>query len=151
MAIENEPELEQAIIEHVADAVIFADTAGVIRVWNPASSSVFGFTADDAIGQSLDLIVPEHLREAHWTGFHRAIETGVTRLDGHAIITRALHKSGKRLYVDMSFAVVRMSAGDIAGSVAVARDVTQRYGEEKARQQRVGHGENRDRSAETDR
>ena len=132
MANELEHELTRAIIEQSADALIFADTEGVMRIWNAAATALFGFTADEAVGGSLDLIIPEHLRPAHWSGFRRSIETGVTRLDGRPTIPRALHKSGKRLYVEMSFAVVR-GPDAVAGSVAIARDVTARYEEERAR------------------
>ena len=128
-----EHELARAIIEQSADAVIFADTAGVTRVWNAAATAIFGFTADETVGHSLDVIIPERLRPAHWSGFRRAIETGITRLDGRATITRAIHKSGKRLYVEMSFAVVRGTDGTVVGSVAIARDATARYEAERAR------------------
>ena len=132
MATEPEHELARAIIEHSADAVIFADAEGVTRVWNAAATALFGFAADEVVGQSLDVIIPERLRQAHWSGFQRAIETGLTRLDGRATITRAIHKSGKRLYVEMSFAVVRGPAGDVVGSVAIARDATARYEAQRA-------------------
>ena len=135
-----EPERERAtlIIEQAADALIFADVQGVIRVWNAAAAAVFGFEAEEALGQNLDLIIPENLRGAHWAGFHQAVESGVTRLGGRAALTRALHKSGKRLYVDLSFAVVRDASGTLIGSVAMARDATVRHEEEKARRQRPG-------------
>jgi len=122
-------------VECAADAVIFADAQGAIRVWNAAATQLFGFAAADAIGQSLDLIIPEHLRQAHWTGFRRAIASGTTRLAGRATITRAVHATGKRLYVEMSFAIVRGASGEVVGSVAIARDATARYEEERARRQ----------------
>jgi PAS domain S-box-containing protein len=133
--MEQDSKLAQAILEQAADAVIFADRGGVIRLWNRAATALFGFTGEEALGTSLDLIIPEHLRPAHWAGFRRAIESGTTRLGGRPTLTRALHKSGKRLYVDMSFALVRDPGGRIAGSVAIARDATARYEEEKARRQ----------------
>jgi PAS domain S-box-containing protein len=114
----------RAIVESIADALVYADAQGVIRGWNAAATQLFGFTADEAIGQSLDLIIPERLRAAHWAGFERAMQTGALRLAGRATLTRGLHKSGRRLYVEMSFAVVRAESGAILGSVAVARDVT---------------------------
>lgn len=135
--MEQNLELARAILDQVTDAVIFADREGVIRFWNRAAAALFGFTAEEVLGASLDLIVPEHLRRAHWAGFRRAIESGTTRLGGRATITRALHQSGKRLYVDMSFAVVRGPDGSVAGSVAIARDATARYEEEKARRQQA--------------
>src|SRR5207302_2037875 len=102
MILEQTPGLGPAIIEQAADAVIFADAEGKIRIWNAAAAELFGVPASEALGRSLDLIVPERLRAAHWAGFRRALESGETRLHGRATITRALHPSGKRLYVDMS-------------------------------------------------
>lgn len=134
MATEPQHELARAIVEQSADAVIFADAQGVTRIWNAAATALFGFTAGETIGQSLDVIIPERLREAHWAGFRRAVESGVTRLDGKPTITRALHKTGKRLYVEMSFAVVRGADGAVAGSVAIARDATARYQAQRAHQ-----------------
>jgi len=131
------------MIEQAADAIIFADVHGVIQVWNRAAALIFGFEATQALGQSLNLIIPEHLRAAHWAGFHRAIESGKTRLAGRATITRALCKSRQRLYVEMSFAVVRGSAGTIVGSVAVALDATVRFEEERSRRERSGESEQR--------
>lgn len=125
--------LAREIIEQAADAIIFADVNGVIQSWNRAATATFGFSGAEAVGQSLDIIIPTHLRSAHWAGFRRAMQSGKTRLAGRATTTRALHRNGQRLYVEMSFAVVRDAAG-IAGSVAVARDVTSRYENEKAGQ-----------------
>lgn len=72
-------QLAHAMIEQAADAIIFADVHGVIQVWNRAAVLTFGFEATEALGQSLDLIIPEHLRAAHWAGFHRAMESGKNR------------------------------------------------------------------------
>lgn len=127
--------LALAVLDQAADAVIFADVEGVIRIWNAAAARIFGFAAEEAIGRSLDLIVPEHLRQAHWNGFHRAMQSGATRLGGRPTMTRGLHGSGRRLYVEMSFAVVRTPLGTVAGSVSIARDATARYEDEKARRQ----------------
>jgi len=125
--------LARSIIQQAADALIFADVNGTIRIWNAAATALFGFSANEAIGRSLDLIVPERLRAAHWAGFRRAMQSGRTNLGGRATLTRAWHKSGTRLYVDMSFAVVRGPAGEVAGSVAMARDATARHQQDNAR------------------
>ena len=138
MTSEIQPELSRAMIEQAADAIIFADVHGVIQVWNRAAILTFGFEANEALGRSLDLIIPEHLRAAHWAGFQRAIASGKTQLAGRATTTRALCKSGQRLYVEMSFALVRGSAGTIVGSVAVARDATLRFEEERSRREQSG-------------
>ena len=101
--------------------------------WNPAASALFGHSAEEALGQSLDLIIPEHLRAAHWRGFEAAMTKGIMKLQGRPTLTRALHRNGRKLYVEMTFAIVRGSAtDDVLGSVAVARDVTDRVERERA-------------------
>ena len=92
---------------------------------------MFGHTFAEAHGQSLDLIIPEHLRAAHWRGFDAAMANGTTRLNGRPTLTRALHKSGRKLYVEMSFSLVADTDKTILGSVAIARDVTERVEQEK--------------------
>ena len=124
-----------AILDQSGDAIIFANNAGIVQIWNQAAVSLFGYSPKEAIGASMDLIIPEKLRAAHWTGFHRAMETGMTRLKGRPTVTRATHRSGARLYVEMTFAVVRADDGTVLGAVAVARDATERY--EQARAQRA--------------
>ena len=121
----------ELILEQMADALIYADRNGVIQRWNRAAESIFGFGADEAIGQSLDIIIPEHLRAAHWRGFDAAISSGATRLHGRPTVTRGLHKSGSKLYVEMSFALVADATTGVLGSVAVARDVTERISRER--------------------
>jgi len=124
--------LSEWIIEHTADALIYASRDGKIERWNQAASHLFGFAKDEALGQSLDIIIPEHLRGPHWKGFDAAIASGATRLGGHPTLTRAVRKDGQKLYVEMSFALVEDDAGKIVGSVAMARDVTERVEREKA-------------------
>lgn len=128
--------LAAAILESIADAVIHADRTGTIRQWNAGATEVFGFTAEEALGQSLDLIIPERLREAHWRGFDAAIERGATSGGREARLTRGTHKDPeRRLYLEMSFAVVSDDEGGVAGAVAVARDVTEKRLAERARSQ----------------
>ena len=121
----------ERIVADVADALIYADRDGIIRAWNPAAAALFGFGADEALGQSLDLIIPEHLREAHWRGYDRALARG--HCSREVRTTRGRHKDGRKLYVDMSFCVVTDGAGQTLGSAAMARDVTERYLAELAR------------------
>ena len=131
-APQTDSPLAERVLACMMEAVIHADRQGLIALWNPAAETMFGFSAAEAIGQSLDIIIPERLREAHWRGFHAAIASGRTRLNGRPTVTRALHKSGATLYVEMSFALVSDQAGEVIGSVAVARDVTERVQREKA-------------------
>jgi PAS domain S-box-containing protein len=129
------PTLGDLILAQTAEAVIYSNRQGIIERWNDASSVMFGYTTDEAMGQSLDLIIPEHLRAAHWRGFEAAMASGMTRLHGRPTVTRAAHKSGRKLYVEMSFALVTDRLGTVLGSVAIARDVTERI----AREQAIAH------------
>lgn len=131
-APQTDSPLAERVLACMMEAVIHADRQGLIALWNPAAETMFGFSAAEAIGQSLDIIIPERLREAHWHGFHAAIASGRTRLNGRPTVTRALHKSGATLYVEMSFAMVCATSGEVIGSVAVARDATERVQREKA-------------------
>lgn len=124
--------LDARILDQMAEAMIYADREGRIRRWNAGAAALFGFSADEALGQGLDLVIPEQLRTAHWRGFEQAMATGRTRLGGRPTLTRGLGKGGARLYVEMSFAVVTDDAGAGLGSVAVARDVTERVQRERA-------------------
>ena len=124
-------ELDARIVDDVADALIYSDRSGTITRWNRASTTLFGFSADEALGQNLDLIIPEHLRAAHWKGFEAALATGAMKLAGRPTLTRALHKSGRKLYIEMTFALVRDAGGAVVGSVAMARDVTERVERER--------------------
>ncbi len=99
-------DLAEQILEPAGDALIFADQSGTIRRWNRAAAALFGFAADEALGQNLDLIVPEHLRGAHSRGFDAAMKSGALKLAGRPTLTRGLHKSGHKLYVEMTFALV---------------------------------------------
>jgi len=130
--MELRSDLDGAIIESAADAIIFADRSGAIRRWNRAASALFGFAEEEALCQSLDLIVPDDLRAAHWRGFDAAMKSGALKLDGHPTLTRATRKGGHRLYVEMTFALV-LAAGVAEGAVAIARDVTERVLREKAK------------------
>jgi PAS domain S-box-containing protein len=132
--MDNKPiaPLGEWIVEQTADAVIYSNRAGVIERWNAAATALFGYSAGEALGQSLDLIIPERMRATHWRGFEAAMSSGKTRLHGRPTLTRAEHKTGSKLYVEMSFAVVVDAAGTALGSVAIARDVTERIERERA-------------------
>lgn len=123
--------LAAAILEQMADAVIFADPAGTIVLWNPAAAALFGYSAAQALGQSLDLLIPEHLQTGHWRGFEAAMKSGVMRLAGRPTLTRAKHESGRKLYVELTFALVKRPDGAVHGAVAVARYVTERIEQQR--------------------
>ena len=119
-------DLYRQIAEQIADAVIHTDAEGTILGWTAAAEVLFGYSRNQAIGQNLDLIIPERLRAAHWTGFNRAMARGMTQHGSRATVTRSLTRTGEVIYVEMSFAVVTDHARKALGAVAVARDVTRR-------------------------
>lgn len=124
--------LAEWVIEQAADALIYADIEGNIQRWNGAAAKMLGFSKDEAIGQSLDIIIPVHLREAHWRGFNAAIASGQLKLSGAPTLTRAVHKEGQKMYVEMTFALVANDQNEVVGSVCMARDVTERVAKERA-------------------
>ncbi len=120
-------ELEALILEQLHEAVIFVDPQGVIRLWNGGAQALFGFTAQEAVGGPLDLIIPERLRPAHDRGFRQAVASGQLKAAGRVLTTRANEKSGRRLYVDFSFGLLRDDQGALLGVFAVGRDATARH------------------------
>ena len=114
-------DLFRLVIEQAPDGIIFADREGVIRIWNSAAAELFGFLPEEAVGRHLDIIVPEHLRHAHWEGFGKAVASGHTKHGTDAMKTRATHKAGQKLYVSLAFSVVKDREGKVIGAMATAR------------------------------
>ena len=121
-AIAVDSRLAAAALECAGDAVIAVDLHGTITLWNRMATELFGFTADQAIGQSVEIIVPENLREAHWRGFDAAMKSGHLASDGKARRTKGITAGGGKVYITMTFAVMKDDAGETIGSVAVARE-----------------------------
>jgi PAS domain S-box-containing protein len=126
-----------AILTSMQEAVIYADLNGTIQLWNRGAEAIFGFRSEEALGQSVDIIIPEKLRAAHWAGFNKAVAHGNILSAPGARMTRGLKKDGDQLYVEMSFAMVRNEGGEMIGSIAVARDATARYLAERAARQQA--------------
>ncbi len=122
----------RAIVQQAPDAVIYADCDGAIRIWNSAAEAIFAYAATEIVGKSLDVIIPERLRSSHWAGFNNAIEAGVLRHAGRVLTTRSVHKDGSKLYVDLSFSLVKDRTGVVIGALAIGRNATERYGSRSA-------------------
>jgi PAS domain S-box-containing protein len=120
-------EIHRQIVENAGEAVIFAARDGRIALWNASAERIFGWTAAEAIGQTLDLIVPEKQRGRHWEGWNRVMETGVTRYASDLLAVPAMRRDGARISIEFSVALIRDGAGAIAGVAAVMRDVTERF------------------------
>jgi PAS domain S-box-containing protein len=127
----DDPTLAQ-LVRRLADPVIVADSDGVIVFWNDAAERVFGWTADRAIGMSLDLIIPERQRHAHWQGYHRVMATGQTRYDRDLLRVPALHADGERRSIAFTVTLLTDTGGAVTGIAAVLRDETQRWAEERS-------------------
>lgn len=118
--------LEAALVQHAPDAIVFADCDGTIRVWNGGAEVLFGHTAEDAVGQSLDLIVPEPFRAAHWAGFARAVQRARFKTDAMLQTSRALVKDGGTVDVELSAAIIRNESGEVQGIMAIGRNAAER-------------------------
>lgn len=121
-------ELAPRIIEEsTLDAVIYADRSGAIRLWNDAATELFGYSAEEAVGQSLDLIVPEKHRKAHWTGWDRVMETGRTKYGKDPLSAPGMTKHGKRVSLEFSIVMLKDTGGKVEGVAAIMRDVSKRW------------------------
>jgi PAS domain S-box-containing protein len=131
--------LSQQIVEHTPDAVIFADHEGLVRLWNMGAEVMFGYTADEAIGQNLELIIPERLRQRHNEGYAKTMQTGETRYGGGELLAvPAIRKDGTRISIEFSIALLKDDAGKVLGAIAVLRDVSGRWQKERELNQRLG-------------
>jgi len=126
-------ELFRLIVEGTPDGVLYADREGFIRLWNAGAERIFGFTAAEVVGRSLDVIVPERLRTRHWDGWDRTMASGTTRYGaGDLLAVPSLHKDGRTLSIEFSIQLLRAPDGSVAGSAAIIRDVTARFERDKA-------------------
>lgn len=120
----------QALLDAQADAIVATDRNGVIRVWNPGAERIFGFPAANAVGQSLDIIIPENLRARHWEGWARVLETGQSRYGvGEVLSVPAMRADGRRISVEFTVTILRDSDDNVDGIAAILRDVTPRFEE----------------------
>ncbi len=127
-----------AVLESAAEAVIYSDREGAIRFWNAGAERVFGFTAAEAIGQSLDLIIPEKQRRVHWEGYDAVMASGRSRYgSGDLLSVPALTKDGRRISVEFTIVPLQDDSGAMLGMAAILRDVTKRFDELKALRRRV--------------
>jgi PAS domain S-box-containing protein len=126
------------ILDGSPDAVMVCDHAGTVRYWNMAAERVFGFRTTEAVGASMDLIIPERLRARHWAGWDTAIKTGMTHYgEGQLLAVPALHKDGRQISIEFSIQLLKGADGNVEWVVAFIRDVTERYGREKELRMRL--------------
>lgn len=126
----------QQIIDNAGDAVILADAEGLVRLWNGGAQALFGFRAEEMIGRAMDSIIPANLRERHWQGYLKAMETGQTRYSRALLAVPALRKDGSRISIEFTIALIREN-GKLLGAAAIVRDVTARWNQDKELRQRL--------------
>jgi PAS domain S-box-containing protein len=127
----------EQVVEALGDAVVICDRDGVIRFWNAAAERLFGFTPAEALGSSLDLIIPERLRERHWAGFAQTMATGQTRYQHDVLRVPAMHKDGRTLSIAFTVGLLLGAQRTVTGLVAVIRDETKRFAEERDLRKRL--------------
>ena len=129
--------MSQQILALAPDAILFSDREGIIRLWNSGAERIFGFKTEQAIGQSLDIIIPEKLRERHWEGYHKTMESGETRYGTDLLAVPAMNADGSRLLTEFSIIMLTSDDGKPIGVAAIMRDVSQRHQKEKQLRERL--------------
>jgi PAS domain S-box-containing protein len=119
------------IVENSPMAIMFADREGKIRLWNSGAETIFGYTEKEALGQSLDLIVPERQRPRHWEGWDKVMASGVTKYGRDPLAVPAMRKDGSRISIEFNVVLVRAESGELAGVAAMVQDVTARWQKQK--------------------
>ncbi|NQW82149.1 MAG: PAS domain S-box protein [Polaromonas sp.] len=125
------------LVEALGDAIVIADASGAITLWNPAAERIFGFTESEALGKSLDIITPQRLQNRHWEGYHKTMATGVTRYGNDVLRVPAVHKDGHSLSIAFTVALLYAEDKKVSSIVAVIRDETSRFEEERKLKKRI--------------
>jgi PAS domain S-box-containing protein len=125
------------LVAAVGDAIIASDASGAITLWNPGAARMFGYTEAEALGQSLDLITPERLRNRHWEGYHKSMATGTTKYGNDLLRVPATHKDGRAMSIAFTVAMLFGPDQKVSAVVAVIRDETTRFNDERALKKRV--------------
>jgi PAS domain S-box-containing protein len=127
----------ERLVQAAGDAIIAADPEGRIVLWNPAAERIFGFAAQEALGQTLDLIIPERFRARHWDGYRQVMQTGQTKYGTEVLRVPAHHKDGRSLSIAFTVALLSRADGQTEVIAAIVRDETSRWNEERSMRQRL--------------
>ena len=126
-----------ALVAAVGDAVMVCDAQGAIVLWNPACERMFGHTEAEALGQSMDLIIPERLRKRHWEGYDKTMATGITKYGQDVLRVPAVDKNGNSLSIAFTVAMLHGADGKVSAIASIIRDETARFNDERALKKRV--------------
>ena len=129
--------LAERIVQDAPDAIIVADSSGKITLWNPGAERLFGYSAAEALSQTLDLIIPEAQRRRHWDGYHQVMQTGVTKYGTQVLRVPAIRKDGSRFSIAFTVGLLKNAEGKLEGIFAVMRDDTERFQTERELRKRV--------------
>ncbi|MEM5385015.1 MULTISPECIES: PAS domain-containing protein [Paraburkholderia] len=133
----------EQLVHAIGDAVVISDKSGAITLWNPAAERMFGFTQEEALGKSLDLIIPERLRGRHWEGYEKTMATGQTRYGNDVLRVPSVHKDGRALSIAFTVALLYSDTRELTGIVAIIRDETARFQEDRNLRKRIAELEAR--------
>lgn len=128
--------------QHIGDAVVVSDVNEKIVLWNPAATRIFGFTEAEALGNTLDLIVPDRQKYRHNEGYSKSMKTGTTRYGSSVLKVPAKHKDGHMLSIAFTVGMLFDENHQATGVVAVIRDETERFAQERALKKRLAELEN---------
>ncbi|MDQ0589238.1 PAS domain-containing protein [Variovorax paradoxus] len=129
------------LVEGAGDAIMVCDAQGAITLWNRAAERIFGFTEAEALGQSLDMIIPQRQRQRHWDGYQKTMETGITKYGADLLRVPALHKDGHTLSIAFTVSMLFSQSREVTGIVAIVRDETVRFAEERKLRARLQEAE----------
>lgn len=129
--------LLKQLVNDSPDAILVSDREGIIRFWNSGAEQIFGHSSVEAVGQSLDLIIPENLRARHWAGYRQVIASGETKYKTGLLSSPGVRKDGARVSLEFSMILLRDDAGRMQGCASIMRDVTERWKKEKEMKERL--------------
>ena len=135
--------LATTVVKESAEAIVVTDPAGIIRLWNDGAARMFGYPVEEAMGQNLDIIIPEKLRERHWKGYFQTMATGSTKYGDKLLSVPATHRDGQRLSIEFSVALLRDDIGQIVGISAIMREVSERRNIERELRTKISELESR--------
>jgi len=141
MTQELPEQLFRWIVESMPEAAVYSDREGIIRLWNRGAEAIFGYRQEDALGHTLDLIIPERWRARHWEGYRTVMLTGVTRYGQELLAVPASRSDGTRISIEFSIILPTDRDGKVLGAVAIVRDVTTRWKQEQTLRKRLGAAE----------
>lgn len=127
----------QQLVTAIGDAIVISDASGKIILWNPAAQRIFGYSESEALGQPLDIITPQRLQQRHWDGYHKTMATGITRYGNDVLRVPAVHKDGHALSIAFTVAMLYTPDHKVSSIVAVIRDETSRFEEDRKLKKRL--------------